>query len=1190
MLRCTYYFTPQNDYTYAAFAPQLKARGGMMDDPSAFSPYANASPASVPSERRAAAPLGQVEVVVKVRPMLEKEVARDETCCVSIDEPQDGLQTITLAKPPVVLPGGSELPASGQSFTFDAVFPQESTPEALFGRIGLPSVDHAMLGYHACVLAYGQTGSGKTYTMEGPLFSLAASEREPQAASLSSLPPPGLSAHEGLILSMCRELLERAHARAQGSVTWDFQAEVSHIEVYNEKVRCLLQPRCSEPRIREHPVTGPYVDGATKCAVKTPEEIFKLLNRASRTRTVGATKANDRSSRSHGIFQLTFTQIECVGSITSEKESKVTLVDLAGSERVSPAAGISTAKESSNINKSLACLGSVIHTLSEQTGAPGASPTSPTRRHVPYRNSTLTWILKESLGGNSKTKLVCTIPPCLSNFDLSLSTLRFADRAKCVVTRPVVNEDPSKRKIRLLIEEVDSLRAQLATQQADGGLRSLVLAGGRDSPPPADAASSQQELYDMMPTASRLQASEAVLEALKEEWTARVSQFAEFAQHFQDSHAEKLAVNIAKQSTLGSQLEQLVGTLATHTQEQSLKKRRHSMELHQIREALEEVKSLVKKTKPKKADGTDASTVASSEAASSVAGGEDTAAAAADLQDGEAATGAPLPDAPPAAVTPPPQEAALQPPPPLGNINFQLQAATVQPNVADSTPHTASLPAVHTPRHGGAGVDIGVLRESPLSYHQQHQYQQEHVQPPVQFNAAPPSPPKAAQYSTPHHRGGSASYVSGSAAAADAGLPAPAQAMGTPVPLSQLSAALPQSLQRMLPSVPHTAAAPSPSRGWEVVYRLILDKYTTLDNAFSYLSQKEEDAAAPAASVPPLPLMNLNVALFNRFMRQHGLGHLVSPFLQGILDRSGSEAADRVTLAAWKEFFFAPEAEQRGRDASLARAELPTLAIRRATAATHDDASDETSLPPPMDTDRTERVRQPSAGPSGATADVERLRAENHSLHTAFEQQQELTLSLQRELQCLQRSVQGGQGSPVAPTTRSVRLTSPPPPSQPVDPRPEPAAAEQTAAAASAAAKSAAVAKLERELEVKTQKVAELEGRVRAVEALTEERGETAADAQKGARDAESVAEDLRDQLAVSGRELKDLRLQLFRMTQQRDALLKEQHRWESDMATANREKLRLAQEKAELEGRISHEAESGDSLQQAMEANAYVI
>ncbi|KAA0710986.1 Kinesin-like protein KIF13B [Triplophysa tibetana] len=267
----------------------------------------------------------------------------------------------------------------------------------------------------------------------------------------------------GLIPRLCSSLFERKclHQREGES----FTVEVSYMEIYNEKVRDLLDPKGSRQalRVREHKVLGPYVDGLSRLAVESYKDIESLMSEGNKSRTVAATNMNEESSRSHGVFNiiLTHTLKDLQSGTSGEKVSKLSLVDLAGSERAAKtgAAG-ERLKEGSNINKSLTTLGLVISALADQ-GA-GKNKT----KFVPYRDSVLTWLLKDSLGGNSRTAMVATVSPAADNFEETLSTLRYADRAKSIVNHAVVNEDPNARIIRELREEVEKLRDQLTQAES----------------------------------------------------------------------------------------------------------------------------------------------------------------------------------------------------------------------------------------------------------------------------------------------------------------------------------------------------------------------------------------------------------------------------------------------------------------------------------------------------------------------------------------------------------------------------------------------------------------------------------------------------------------------------------------------------------------------------------------------------
>uniref|UniRef100_A0A8C1QEX8 Kinesin family member 13Ba n=1 Tax=Cyprinus carpio TaxID=7962 RepID=A0A8C1QEX8_CYPCA len=379
-----------------------------------------------------------VKVAVRVRPMNRREKDLNTKCVVEMEGNQTHL-SIYLSL--------SICLSFVKTFAYDYCFwsMDESETEKFAGQdvvfqcLGESLLHNAFQGYNACIFAYGQTGSGKSYTMMG------------------SVDQPGL------IPRLCSSLFERTvqHQREGES----FTVEVSYMEIYNEKVRDLLDPKGSRQalRVREHKVLGPYVDGLSRLAVEGYKDIESLMSEGNKSRTVAATNMNEESSRSHAVFKiiLTHTLKDLQSGTSGEKVSKLSLVDLAGSERAAKtgAAG-ERLKEGSNINKSLTTLGLVISALADQ----GAGKNK--NKFVPYRDSVLTWLLKDSLGGNSRTAMVATISPAADNYDETLSTLRYADRAKSIVNHAVVNEDPNARIIRELREEVEKLRDQLTQAES----------------------------------------------------------------------------------------------------------------------------------------------------------------------------------------------------------------------------------------------------------------------------------------------------------------------------------------------------------------------------------------------------------------------------------------------------------------------------------------------------------------------------------------------------------------------------------------------------------------------------------------------------------------------------------------------------------------------------------------------------
>ncbi|XP_059927516.1 kinesin-like protein KIF13B isoform X3 [Gadus macrocephalus] len=385
--------------------------------------------------------VANVKVAVRVRPFNRRERELNTKCVVEMEKNQT-----------ILNPSGSNL-GKGDSrnqskvFAYDYCFwsmdetdtDKFAGQEVVFQCLGESLLHNAFLGYNACIFAYGQTGSGKSYTMMGSVE------------------------NPGLIPRLCSALFDRTLKGKREEES--FTVEVSYMEIYNERVRDLLDPKGSRQalRVREHKVLGPYVDGLSRLAVACYKDIESLMSEGNKSRTVAATNMNEESSRSHAVFNiiLTHTLIDLHSGTSGEKVSKLSLVDLAGSERAAKTgAGGDRLKEGSNINKSLTTLGLVISALAEQ-GA-GKNKT----KFVPYRDSVLTWLLKDSLGGNSRTAMVATVSPSADNYDETLSTLRYADRAKSIVNHAVVNEDPNARIIRELREEVEKLRDQLTQAES----------------------------------------------------------------------------------------------------------------------------------------------------------------------------------------------------------------------------------------------------------------------------------------------------------------------------------------------------------------------------------------------------------------------------------------------------------------------------------------------------------------------------------------------------------------------------------------------------------------------------------------------------------------------------------------------------------------------------------------------------
>ncbi|XP_033279720.1 kinesin-like protein KIF1A isoform X10 [Orcinus orca] len=381
-----------------------------------------------------------VKVAVRVRPFNSREMSRDSKCIIQMS---GSTTTIVNPKQPKEVP---------KSFSFDYSYWSHTSPEDMnyasqkqvYRDIGEEMLQHAFEGYNVCIFAYGQTGAGKSYTMMGK------QEKDQQ----------------GIIPQLCEDLFSRINDTTNDNMS--YSVEVSYMEIYCERVRDLLNPKNKgNLRVREHPLLGPYVEDLSKLAVTSYNDIQDLMDSGNKARTVAATNMNETSSRSHAVFNIIFTQKrhDAETNITTEKVSKVSLVDLAGSERADSTGAKGTRlKEGANINKSLTTLGKVISALAEMDSGPNKNKKKKKTDFIPYRDSVLTWLLRENLGGNSRTAMVAALSPADINYDETLSTLRYADRAKQIRCNAVINEDPNNKLIRELKDEVTRLRDLLYAQ------------------------------------------------------------------------------------------------------------------------------------------------------------------------------------------------------------------------------------------------------------------------------------------------------------------------------------------------------------------------------------------------------------------------------------------------------------------------------------------------------------------------------------------------------------------------------------------------------------------------------------------------------------------------------------------------------------------------------------------------------
>ncbi|XP_048096228.1 kinesin-like protein KIF3B [Alosa alosa] len=358
-----------------------------------------------------------VKVVVRCRPMNEKERAANYERVVSVD--------VKLGQVAVRNPRGSSPP---KVFTFDSVYDWNSKQVDLYDETFRPLVDSVLLGFNGTIFAYGQTGTGKTYTMEGV-------RNDPE--------------RRGVIPNS----FEHIFTHISRSQNQQYLVRASYLEIYQEEIRDLLSKDQSRRlELKERPDTGVYVKDLSSFVTKSVREIEHVMNVGNQNRSVGATNMNEHSSRSHAIFVIT---IECsetgVDGENHIRVGKLNLVDLAGSERqTKTGAQGERLKEATKINLSLSALGNVISALVD-----GRST------HIPYRDSKLTRLLQDSLGGNARTVMVANIGPASYNVEETLTTLRYSNRAKNIKNKPRINEDPKDALLREFQEEIARLKAQL---------------------------------------------------------------------------------------------------------------------------------------------------------------------------------------------------------------------------------------------------------------------------------------------------------------------------------------------------------------------------------------------------------------------------------------------------------------------------------------------------------------------------------------------------------------------------------------------------------------------------------------------------------------------------------------------------------------------------------------------------------
>ncbi|EPS69859.1 hypothetical protein M569_04902, partial [Genlisea aurea] len=429
----------------------------------------NAPPAPSPDPNSPA--LSKIKSPLPPRPPLKRKLAAESGALDNFSVPANpsdsGVKVMIRIRPPEKDEGDGghatqnvtkdSLTISGQTFTFDSVADVNSKQLHIFEHIGAPLVENCLSGFNSSVFAYGQTGSGKTYTIWGPSNALLHED------------------HQGLAPRVFQRLFERIEEEQlkQADRQLMYMCRCSFLEIYNEQITDLLDPGQKSLQIREDVKTGVYVENLREECVSSMKDVSQLLMKGLSNRRTSATHVNAESSRSHSVFTCVIeSRIKSPNDgLMRLKTSKINFVDLAGSERQKQtgAAG-ERLKEAGNINRSLSQLGNLINILAEvtQTGK---------QRHIPYRDSKLTFLLQESLGGNAKLAMICAISPSQSCKNETLSTLRFAQRAKSIKNRAIVNEE-LQDDVNVLREVIRQLRDELTRMKTDNNQNAAAYATG----------------------------------------------------------------------------------------------------------------------------------------------------------------------------------------------------------------------------------------------------------------------------------------------------------------------------------------------------------------------------------------------------------------------------------------------------------------------------------------------------------------------------------------------------------------------------------------------------------------------------------------------------------------------------------------------------------------------------------------
>ncbi|CAH1126341.1 unnamed protein product [Ceutorhynchus assimilis] len=367
-----------------------------------------------------------VQVIVRCRPLSLKEIQQECRNVIHIYSTRGVIE--------VQNPKAKSENERNKMFTYDAVYGDCSTQQAIYDETIRPLVASVLDGYNGCVFAYGQTGTGKTYTMEG------ANDDE---------------------MGIIPRAFEQIWSHIARKTGVEFLVTVRYLEIYMEEIRDLLRSKTTKAlELRENGEEGVIITNLHSHTCQSTKDMFKAMRTGNHNRTTAATNMNEHSSRSHAIFQIVIEMADSHSKTT--RVGKLNLVDLAGSERQSKTGATGDRlKEATKINKALSSLGNVIYALAENSA------------HIPYRDSKLTRLLQDSLGGNSKTIMIANIGPANFNYDETIMTLRYAYRAKSIKNKPMKNEDIKGGKLLIMQQEVERLRALIMEKSSGINLDTL---------------------------------------------------------------------------------------------------------------------------------------------------------------------------------------------------------------------------------------------------------------------------------------------------------------------------------------------------------------------------------------------------------------------------------------------------------------------------------------------------------------------------------------------------------------------------------------------------------------------------------------------------------------------------------------------------------------------------------------------